>query len=161
MKRLFLFIVLLTTILVVKAQSEESITWTPKNPHVGETVYFTFNTSVNYNAERLVWYFSDDQSGNTTGFTCTHKYTQSGEQGVGIYNNGTRWLTAYIEVLPSNSIEEPVEITYKKEYQIYDVTGKFIGNNIKVLKNGIYFIRQKIDDKYLIKKIIILNSFIF
>lgn len=158
MKKLFLFITLLTTILVTKAQDEESITWSPENPRVGETVHFKFNTSVNYNAERLVWYFDDDQTGNTTGFTCTHKFTQSGEQAVAIYNNGIFWINNYVDVLPSTSIKEPITINYEAKYEVYDVTGRFIGNDINTLKNGIYFIKQKVDDKYQSKKIIIMNQ---
>ncbi len=157
MKKLFLFIVLLTTILVVKAQDEKCITWTPEKPHVGETIKFKFNTSVNYNPNLIVWYFSDDESGNTTGLTCTHKYTQSGEQMVAIYNNGKFWCNDYIDILPSTSIKEPVIINYEIKYEVYDVTGRFIGNDINILKNGIYFIKQKVDNKYYSKKIIIIK----
>ena len=133
MKRLLLFIVLLTTILVVKAQD---VTWTPEKPHVGEVVHFTFHVDKIYDANKISWYFEDDQTGNTTGYECTHIFTTSGTEFlVAVKVDGTLfYASSHLEVLPSNSIEEPVEITYKKEYQIYDVTGNFIGNNIKVLK---------------------------
>ena len=151
MKKLFLFITLIVITISLKAQYEDYFTFTPLKPRVNETVTFTANPP--YGPDDIfIWHFWDDES-IVHGTTVTHKFTLAGQnifefQGMGYY----------ITIYPSTSIEEYSDtIDYNYEYEVYDVTGRFIGNNIDVLKNGIYFIKQKIDNKYCSKKIVIMR----
>ena len=157
MKKLFLFIVLLTTILVAKAQSEENYYFiiNPEKIYVNQPVTFTIKHPEDLDPDDIYWNFGDG-SEYGWGFSCTHTYTKSGVYYLSVPN----YFDGVFEILvhPSTSIKEPITINYEAKYEVYDVTGKFIGNNIKVLKNGIYFIKQKTNNKYLTKKIIIMNQ---
>lgn len=160
MKKLFLLVILFTTITTIKAQSGDGDVFTiePKSGKCPLIVTFTDVTG-----EFIAWDWDwDDGTPHGTTNPCVHPFTKQGDYIVVLTvtdNGGSKFtFTGMVYVYKGTSIVEfTPTIDYNNKYDVYDVTGRFIGNDIKILKNGVYFIKQKIGDKYYNKKIVIMR----
>ena len=159
MKKLFLLVILFTTV-VVQAQKGDGDVFTIE-PESGKCPLLVTFTDVSEEFVGWDWNFGDDSPHGTTN-PCMHPYTSKGDYLVvltGTTPGGSKhFFTGHVVVSQGTIGILEYTVSYNCKYEVYDVTGRFIGNNIQSLKNGIYFIKQKIDDKYLTKKIMILNK---